>query len=219
MPAPITLMLRKGLHAVTQKLVAEVLVSSLSTLLVMTLISHLTRPAPALAPADPRVATADLRAAPDAASDATADFLERVALSHVAAPKAAQDALADATAEPAAVTPVPVPPRRHAAAPDPSRPGKDRVAAIAPGNIQGNPQANVPGAVVKAASPQPAQSASAAAAPAAGGDWLNRLNPLNYGAGLVANIGDFVSASDKRVVAGMASVGDSVTTFVKKLKS
>ena len=36
---------------------------------------------------------------------------------------------------------------------------------------------------------------------------------------LVGGVGDFVVASDKRVVEGMASVGDALTSFVKKWKS
>jgi hypothetical protein len=44
-----------------------------------------------------------------------------------------------------------------------------------------------------------------------------RFNPLQYGTRLVASLGDIVSASDKRVVEGLGSVGDALTSLVKKL--
>jgi hypothetical protein len=196
MPAPIYLMLRKGLHAVTQKLAAEVLVSSLSTLLVMVLVSHLLRPPPPVAPVASRISFADREPAPNETGDATADFLERVALAHITAPKAAAPGeTGGATNEISADASVPLPPRRHAAAQ--SHGNKERVAASAP-----------------KAPPQPPLAASE---PTVAPTVADRPNALQYGMGLVATVGDFVSASDKRVVEGMASVGDALTSFVKKL--
>ncbi|ACK50816.1 hypothetical protein Msil_1871 [Methylocella silvestris BL2] len=238
MPTPIPVMLRKGLHAVTQKLVAEVLVSVFSTLLVMMLVSHLTKPAPDFAAVDLRVAAVPALA-PNESGDATADFLERVALSHIVAPRAAA---LEAAAEPAAGATgaaAPLPPRRRAALLDHSQAGKDRVAAnvqaSAPINAQANIQSNAPGNVPQALA---AHTPAAASAPS---DWIDSLNPLKYSVGLVSGIGafvsashqraidgggwlvsgigEFVSASDKRLVEGMASVGDSVTALVKKPKS
>jgi hypothetical protein len=210
MRAPIPLMLRKGPHAVTQKLLAGVLVASLSFIVVAVLVSRPTKPAASVAPVAARISLAD----PEA-PDASADFLERVALSHVTTPKSVAPGDADAaTNELSGDSAVPLPPRRRTALQDHSHAGK--VAS----NVQASAQSNVPGNVEKAP-PQaaPAVSASAAAPAGGAGDWLKRLNPLPYGAGLVANIGDFVSTTDKRVVDGMASVGDTVTSFIKKLKS
>ena len=45
MQVPISLKVRKWLHALTRKFVTEILVSSLATLLVMALFPNLTKPA------------------------------------------------------------------------------------------------------------------------------------------------------------------------------
>ncbi|WP_180982459.1 hypothetical protein [Methylocella silvestris] len=231
MPTPIPVMLRNGLHAVTQKLVAEVLVSVFSTLLVMMIVSDLTKPKPAFAPVALRVAAVPALERNES-GDATADFLERVALSHIVAPRAAA---LEAAGEPATDAVAPLPPRRRAAQLDRPHAGKDRVAAYVQVNAPGGVRSNALGDIPKApANPAPA------AAPASP-DWADWLNPLKYGGGLVSGIGDFVtashqrmvdggvwlgagigglvSASDKRVVDGMASVADSVTSFMKKPKS
>ena len=193
-------MLRSGLRAITQKRVPEVLAVSLSIVVAFVFASHLATPAPSVAPVEPRVAAAEPAPAPNDAGDPTADFLERVALSHVAAlktPAPDQPAAASGAAPDAAI---PLPPRRFAAGQ--ARAAKERIAAIAPKD------ASPP--------PQPPQAASAPAATSAAAD---RAGPLQYGMRLFASVGDFVSASDKRVIDGVASVGDVLTSFVKKLKS
>src|SRR5208337_3344352 len=146
---PIRPILRDGLRAVVQKRIPEVLAASLS--LVIVFASHLAKPAPSVASLEPRVASAERAPAANDAGDPTADFLERVALSHVAAAQ--------------------------------TRAAKERIA-----------------------------SAATSAAP-------DRPGPFQYGLRLFASVGDFVSASDKRVIDGVASIGDAVASFDKKLKS
>ena len=43
------------------------------------------------------------------------------------------------------------------------------------------------------------------------------LPPLDYGMHLVTNLGTIIAASETRVVEGMATVGDTLTSIVKKL--
>src|SRR5208283_5098713 len=164
---PIRPILRDGLRAVAQKRIPEVLAASPS--LVIVFASHLAKPAPSVAPLEPRVASAGRAPAANDAGDPTADFLERVALSHVAAL---------------------------------TRAAKERIAAAAPKDAS--------------SPPQPPEAASASAATSAAPD---RPGPLQYGLRLFASVGDFVSASDKRVIDGVASIGDAVASFDKKLKS
>jgi hypothetical protein len=190
-------MLRSGLRAITQKRVPEVLAASLSLVVVIVFASHLTKPAPSLRPVEPSVAAIALAPAPTETGDATADFLERVALSHVAALKTPAPDQPAATSATATVAAIPLPPRRVAAAL--TRAAKERIAASAPKDASSPPQA-----------------ASASDATSAATD---RPGPLQYGMRLFASVGDFVSASDKRVIDGVASVGDAVASFVKKLKT
>jgi len=165
---PIRPILRDGLRAVAQKRIPEVLAASLS--LVIVFASHLAKPAPSVASLEPRVASAERAPAANDAGDPTADFLECVALSHVAAAQ--------------------------------TRAAKERIAAAAPKDAS--------------SPPQPPEAASASAATSAAPD---RPGPFQYGLRLFASVGDFVSASDKRVIDGVASIGDAVASFDKKLKS
>lgn len=199
MRAPTTLMQSKGPHNVTQKMLAGVLVASLAFIVVVVLVSRPTKPA--VAPVASRLTLAESEATPAEASNATADFLERIALSHLATPKAvAAGETGAATGDVSGDSTVPAPPKRRAAQ---TRTGKERVAANAPAGAQKDP-----------ASPQPALAAGEPAP-----DVAERPNALQYGMKIVGSVGDFVSASDKRVVEGMASVGDALTSFVKKWKS
>jgi hypothetical protein len=192
-------MLRSGLRAITQKRVPEVLAASLSIVVAFVFASHLATPAPSVAPVEPRVATAEPVPAANDAGDPTADFLERVALSHVAALKTPAPDQPAATSGVAPDAAVPLPPRRFAAGQ--ARAAKERIAATT---------------LKDASSPQPPQAANAPAATPAATD---RPGPLQYGMRLFTSVGDFVSASDKRVIDGVASVGDALTSFVKKLKT
>ena len=198
MRAPTTLMQSKGPHDVTQKMLAGVLVASLAFIVVVVLVSRPTKPAPAVAS---RLTLAEGEATPAEASNATADFLERIALSHLATPKAvAAGETGAATGDVSGDSTVPAPPKRRAAQ---TRTGKERVAANAPASAQKD-----------SASPQPPLAAGEPTP-----DVAERPNALQYGMKIVGSVGDFVSASDKRVVEGMASVGDALTSFVKKWKS
>jgi hypothetical protein len=202
MRAPTTLMQSKGPHNVTQKMLAGVLVASLAFIVVVVLISRPKKTAPAAAAVASRLTLAEAEATPDEASNATADFLERIALSHLATPKAgAAGETGAATGEVSGDSTVPAPPKRRAATQ--TRTGKERVAANAPAGAPKDP-----------ASPQPALAAGEPAP-----DIAEHPNALQYGMKLVGNVGDFVVASDKRVIEGMASVGDALTSFVKKWKS
>lgn len=88
MQAPISILIRNRLHAGTRKLVGEVLVSSLSTVLAMVVLSNLTKPAPPFSRLDGPISSAVRGSTAGETSDASADFLERVALSHVASLRA-----------------------------------------------------------------------------------------------------------------------------------
>ncbi len=195
---PIRPILRDGLRAVAQKRIPEVLAASLS--LVIVFASHLAKPAPSVASLEPRVASAERAPAANDAGDPTADFLERVALSHVAALKTPAPDQPAATSAAATEAAIPLPLRRVAAAQ--TRAAKERIAAAAPKDAS--------------SPPQPPEAASASAATSAAPD---RPGPLQYGLRLFASAGDFVSASDKRVIDGVASIGDAVASFDKKLKS
>ena len=129
MQAPNSLMMiRNRLHALTRKLVTEVLFSSLATLLTMAILSHVTKPAPPLARVGEQRPSQLPSSAGEASgrdtSEATADFMQRIALSHVASLRASRAAESQAAAavvaasEPAPAAIVPLPPRpvRRAAA-------------------------------------------------------------------------------------------------------
>jgi len=206
--APISIV-RNGLHAGTRKLVGEVLVSSLSTVLAMIILSNLTKPAPPFSRLDGPISSAVRGSAAGETSDASADFLERVALSHVASLKAASPDAAtvvgasELPTDAAIPLAAPLPPRRPGASQDHTRSSKERVAA----NV------NVAKSPAPAQPPLPTGEAAVASAPVT----AERFNPLQYGTRLVASLGDIVSASDKRVVEGLGSVGDALTSLVKKL--
>ncbi len=211
MQAPISILIRNRLHAGTRKLVGEVLVSSLSTVLAMVILSNLTKPAPPFSRLDGPISSAVRGSAAGETSDASADFLERVALSHVASLRApSPDAatvvgtneLPTGAAIPLAA---PLPPRRAAASQDHARSSKERVAVNV--NVAKGP------APAQPPLPLPTGEAAVASAPVT----AERFNPLQYGTRLVASLGDIVSASDKRVVEGLGSVGDALTSLVKKL--
>lgn len=200
MQAPISLRFRKGLHVLTRRLITEVLVSSLSTLLAMAIFSDLTmtKPAPSLTPVEIRLSSAGGAPVSKEADSGTADFLERVALSHIGRtiepPAAESPAPVIAAAETKTATAVPLPPRRATAAHDQPRAGQTRVVSSS--------QQTSPPAQLELASPTPK---------------AEQFAPWQYAVRMVANIQDVVSASDKRVVESMASVGDALTSLVKKL--
>lgn len=206
MRVPAILKIGNELHALTRKLVAEIFISCVATLCAMIVFSNFNKPAPAPNAEQTRLASVDARFAKGEASEAIDDFVEQVALSHVAALKAASSPAnarsGDAASNDAAFAPTPPPPRQ-AAAPRHDRPRADKTHVAA----------NSPKAAPAAQAALPA-SEPAAAPQRADIDWLA---PLHYGKLLVASAGDFVAASDARVIEGMASVGDALTSFTKKL--
>ena len=140
------------------------------------------------------------------AGEPLADFLERVALSHVAAlrepPAVANQAAIVAVSEPTNAAAVPLPRPRPAAAPRHQEPnsGKVHVVGTAPKVLPLQP-------------PLPAIEPAAASASAEEKPFL----PLRYGMRLATNLGNIISASDTIVVAIVASMGDALTSVAKKL--
>jgi len=202
MQVPVCLTIRNGLHALTRRFVTEILVSSLATLLVMAIFPNLTKPAFLFARDDGRLTSAEARPVGSETSEALDDFMERVALSHVAGLRAPPVAAIVASSEPTAGTGVPLPPR-PVAAPRHDRPSSSKV-HVAASVPKVPPPVQPPLVTVEPA----AVSAPVAAEPPP---------PLQYGMRLVAGLGNIISVSQTRVVQSMASVGDTLTSLVKKL--
>jgi hypothetical protein len=202
----IPLIIRNGLHALTRKF-AEILVSSLATVLVMALFPYTTKPTPPIArdDGDGRLSSIDGGPAREQTSETLADFMERVALSHVAAlraPPAAASQPANVASEPTTAAVVPLPPR-PAAAPRRDRPGSSKVHVAA----------SVPKVLPPAQEPLTTIEPAVASAPVK----AEPLPPLQYAMGLVANLGGMISTSETRVVESVASMGDGLTSLAKKL--
>lgn len=204
MKVTIPLIIRNGLHALTRKF-AEILVSSLATVLVMALFPYTTKPTPPIARDDGRLSSIDGGPAREQTSETLADFMERVALSHVAAlraPPAAASQPANVASEPTTAAVVPLPPR-PAAAPRRDRPGSSKVHVAA----------SVPKVLPPVQEPLATIESTVASAPVK----AEPLPPLQYGMRLVANLGGIISASETRVVESVASMGDGLTSLAKKL--
>jgi hypothetical protein len=198
----------RGLNSVTRKLATEIFVSSLATLLVMALFSNVMKATPPSPGAAERAA---------ASNEKTADFMEQVALSHVAGLKPPPSSQSSAAVEEAVPSPVAAnPPTLMAPSPAVAahRSQVARAAAIHAANIPYAlpPRRTLPVAVAVALAPaiipQKVKSHSVV-------DY--GLRPLRFGMHLVSNAVDFVPASGARVVQGAASVGGAITSFVKKL--
>jgi hypothetical protein len=201
---PIPLIIRNGLLTLTRKF-AEILVSSLATVLVMALFPYTTKPTPPIARDDGRLSSFDGGPAREQASETLADFMERVALSHVAAlraPPAAASQPANVASEPTTAAVVPLPPR-PAAAPRRDRPGSSKVHVAA----------SVPKVLPPVQEPLATIEPTVASAPVK----AELLPPLQYAMGLVANLGGMISTSETRVVESVASMGDGLTSLAKKL--
>jgi hypothetical protein len=202
---PVSPMVRDGLHVVTKKL-AEIFVSSVAAFLSAVIFA----PPVALDNEQPPSVQAALAGGEVSATaggetnESLAEFIEHVALAHVAslrAPPAA--ARVTASMSPAAAG-APVPPR-SAAALRPSRPGaaKARVAATA---LKSLPPAQLP---------LPTVEPAAVSAPVTPEPPL----PFQFGMHLVSKLGTIISVSQTGVAEGVASVGDTLTLLVKKLSS
>jgi hypothetical protein len=202
---PIPLIIRNGLLTLTRKF-AEILVSSLATVLVMALFPYATKPMPPFARDDGRLSSIDGGPAREQTSEALADFMERVALSHVAAlrasPAAASQPANVAMSEPTTAAAVPLPPR-PAAAPRRDRPGSSKVHVAA----------SVPKVLPPAQEPLATIEPAVASAPVK----AEPLPPVQYAMRLVANLGGMISTSETRVVESVASMGDGLTSLAKKL--
>jgi hypothetical protein len=203
---PVSPMVRDGLHVVTKKL-AEIFVSSVAAFLSAVIFA----PPVALDNEQPPFVQAALAGGEVSATaggetnESLTEFIEHVALAHVAslrAPPAA--ARATASMSPPAAAGAPVPPR-SAAALRPSRPGaaKARVAASA---LKSLPPAQLPLPTVEPA----AMSAPVTPEPPL---------PFQFGMHLVSKLGTIISVSQTGVAEGVASVGDTLTLLVKKLSS
>jgi hypothetical protein len=205
MQVPIPLIIRNGLLTLTRKF-AEILVSSLATVLVMALFPYATKPIPPFARDDGRLSSIDGGPAREQTSEALADFMERVALSHVAAlrapPAAASQPANVALSEPTTAAAVPLPPR-PAAAPRRDRPGSSKV--------------HVAASVPKVLPPAQEQLTTIEPAVASAPVKAELLPPVQYAMRLVANLGGMISTSETRVVESVASMGDGLTSLAKKL--
>jgi len=202
---PIPLIIRNGLLTLTRKF-AEILVSSLATVLVMALFPYATKPIPPFARDDGRLSSIDGGPAREQTREALADFMERVALSHVAALRASLAAASQpanvAMSEPTTAAAVPLPPR-PAAAPRRDRPGSSKV--------------HVAASVPKVLPPAQEQLTTIEPAVASAPVKAELLPPVQYAMRLVANLGGMISTSETRVVESVASMGDGLTSLAKKL--
>jgi hypothetical protein len=220
MQVPIPLMIRNGLHALTRKIV-EVLISSLATLLIMAIFPSLTKPTFRFAQDDGGLPYIHGGPAGEETSEAVADLMERVALSHVAALRAPLAATSEptnvATSEPATAAVVPLPPQA------PAPPRHDRASSS-----KAHASASIPKFLPPAKPPLATIESAVASAPvnaealpplvASAPVKAEPLPPLQYGMRLVVNnLGNIISASQTRVVESVTSVGDTLTSLGKKL--
>lgn len=222
MQVPISPMILRGLHALTWKLVTEVLISSLAALLVMAVFPHMTKPTPPVAQDGVRLTSSEQQPVVGETSESSEtvdDFLQRVALSHVASLKAPASRAASIAAsvpktdEPSSGVPFST---RPAAASRHDRPSasKVHVAASVP-KVQ--PPVTPLATIVPAATAAPVIAEPQPPIVAATPVKAEPLTPIKYGMRLVSGLGTFISVSQTRVAEGMASVGDTLTSLVKKL--
>jgi hypothetical protein len=224
MQVPISPMILRGLHALTCKPITEVLISSLATLLVMAVFSHMTKPTPPVAQDGVRLMSSEQQRVVGETSESSEtvdDFLQRVALSHVASLKAPASQAASVAAsepktdEPSSDTGVPFLTRRAAASKhDRPSASKAHVAASVP-KVQ--PPVTPLATIVPAATAAPVIAEPQPPIVAATPVKAEPLPPIKYGMRLVSGLGTFISVSQTRVAEGMASIGDTLTSLVKKL--
>jgi hypothetical protein len=177
---------RDKARALTPRLAAGLVMSCLAAALAVAMLAGGRAPAPA---AQDRASSTPVdRPAARAPGESSADFLERIALSHVASLKAPPEAEATA-AEPAAPAPRPAA-RRN----DRAHAAKARIAAA---GAEAQPSAAQP---VDPAAPE--RSKGAAEAPAEI-DWMH---PIQSGMRLIAGLDHVVAASKARIAEGVASV-------------
>jgi hypothetical protein len=200
------------MQALLRKLIPQVIISTLATVLVSTILSAVTNTAPSATPDSARslapngeatynygeLATLDAR-------EPLADFLERVALTHVAALKepavaAKQTAGSEAEELESAATVHLPPPRRSVMPRQESGSSKPHLARSAANTLPPQP-------------PLPPPVPAVASEPAEEKPFL----PLQYGMRLATNLQNIISASNSFVVAIAVSMGDGLTSVAKKL--
>jgi hypothetical protein len=200
----ISLMIRSGLNAVTHKLAKEALVSSLSAILVMTIFSSVARPGAPSRPTEGRQSGIESGLSSGATNAAIKEFMERVALSHVASLKPAAPA-ASAIGEPSGpMTPTAV--------------SFQSPAAPAPGLSK--PQVRLAHLAASASEVLPPQSPLAtidATAVVAAPVRVKRLPPLQHAMRFVTDVWDSVPNTGTLVDEDVISVGDALTSLAKKL--
>jgi hypothetical protein len=206
----ISKMIRDMTHTLVRKLIPQVIISTFATVLVSTILPAVTNSTPSVTPDSARslaqkgestynygeLATLDAR-------EPLADFLERVALTHVAAlkepAKAAKQTANSAAEEPKSATTVHLPPPRRSSRQEPAS-SKQRLAHSAAKTLP--PQPPLP-PIVPAVASEPAEE--------------KPFLPLQYGMRLATNLQNIISASNSFVVAIAASMGDALTSVAKKL--
>jgi hypothetical protein len=200
---PVFQMIRDGIHTVLLKLLAQILISGLATLVVTAIAPIASRPAPHFAPESTPAPSLDGEYARTERGEPLADFLERVALTHVAAlreqpPVVKQPGSAAARSNKSTAA-VPLPPARPPAAPRHEEPGSDemRISHAAQKDLPLQPPL-----IATPPAPEPAEA--------------KPFVPSQYGT-VAKNVGDFVSASNMVIVSMAASIGDALTSLVKKL--
>jgi hypothetical protein len=209
---PISQMILDMMQALVRKLIPQVIISTLATVLVSTILSAVTNTAPSVTSDSARLlgpnkeSTYNYGELPTLdARQPLADFVERVALTHVAALKepaaAAKQTASTATEEPQSATSLHLPAPRRPATPrqEPSS-SKPNLAHGAAKTLP--PQPPIPPIVPTVAS-EPAEE--------------RPFLPLQYGTRLATNLQNIVSASNSFVVAIAASMGDALTSVAKKL--
>ncbi|SFK62097.1 hypothetical protein [Methylocapsa palsarum] len=202
MRVPIFLTIGNELHALTRKLVMQIFISSVSTLCVMVIFSSFDKLTPGHIPAQTHLTAVDAKFVDGQASETLDDFVERVALSHVAGLRTTST-LASAQPESAAASEPATVPQLQASPQKRERPRADKAHVAANAPKPAHPAQALPVASEPAAAPEHTDI-----------DWLA---PLHYGNLLISKAGDIVAASDARIMEGMASVGDAVVSFTKKM--
>jgi hypothetical protein len=208
----ISQMIRDMTHALLRKVIPQVIISTLATVLVSTILPAVTKTAPSATLDSARslaqegestynygeLATLDAR-------EPLADFLERVALTHVAALKepaaAAKQTASSEGEEPKSAPTVHLPPPRRSAALR-QEPGSSKQ-HLGQSTAKTLPPQPPPPPMVPAVASEPAEE--------------KPFLPLQYGMRLATNLQNIISASNSFVVAIAASMGDALTSVAKKL--
>lgn len=219
MRAPLIQILIKGFQTHAPKFIFEVIVSSLASLLVMALFSHGSNMSPAQAPKEDEAQLSALSAtlSPTSASaEATDDFLQQVALSHVASlhPQSRPSSSGNmAVAAETGIAHTLVEPKRERLVTS-----KVRFAASQPKILPVTKPAEMSAvAAPPAPTPEKTEPALTTTAPATSPVKDATNAPLDFGLRVVNRIGTILSDSKTQVFETVAWAGNSLTSFAKKL--